>query len=434
MEYPVVQKQTYGNPNGTFLLCDVVSAAEDLKRDYAEQADLIYLDPPFYTNQKYAVKQRVGTAGYTGKKDYLLSVENDFDTFADLNAYEDYLTSLLTTAHAMLKKTGSIYIHVDFRASYLVRKVVDEIFGQDNLLNEIVWHYRSGGRAKRFYSRKHDTIFFYKKRRYPYFDPDAVGMLRGEERRNNMKKSVDEDGRVYYSIHSAGKEYRYYADSVIYPDDVWSDISHLQQKDPERTGYPTQKPMALLQRIIRASCPPDGLVVDLCSGSGTTAMAAASCGRRYLVADQCPLAMGHLRSRLLQAGEGFSIQSGENAANRTALHYALGRDGNDYLISLEDYRILGYDNPYAQADHGTLSQLSLESYGITSGGGGDLSLLDYAAVGYVYEGELTFCNAVCRSPKHPMLEQLLRLTPGRGMPVVAVGDVFGNNSIYPIIE
>ncbi len=201
MDRSFVCEQIYQNPQGVFRLADVTTDQQALVEAYKESADLIYLDPPFYTNQRYAVKQRVGTAGYLGNRDYVLSVENDFDTFSSAEAYMDYLRTLLTTAHAILKKNGSIYIHVDFRAAYMVRGIADEIFGERNLLNEIVWHYKSGGRAKKFYSRKHDTIFFYKKRRQPYFDPDAVGMRRGEERRNNMKKGVAMPGRPGLLFH-----------------------------------------------------------------------------------------------------------------------------------------------------------------------------------------------------------------------------------------
>ena len=160
MDRSFVCEQIYQNPQGVFRLADVTTDQQALVEAYKESADLIYLDPPFYTNQRYAVKQRVGTAGYLGNRDYVLSVENDFDTFSSAEAYMDYLRTLLTTAHAILKKNGSIYIHVDFRAAYMVRGIADEIFGERNLLNEIVWHYKSGGRAKKFYSRKHDTIFF----------------------------------------------------------------------------------------------------------------------------------------------------------------------------------------------------------------------------------------------------------------------------------
>jgi hypothetical protein len=166
-------------------------------------------------------------------------------------------------------------------------------------MNEIIWAYRSGGRATRCYPRKHDTILFYRKSKKVFFNIKAVGQPRGQERRNHMKRFIDEDGRVGFSIRSNGKTYTYYEDSLIYPSDVWSDIEHLQQKDRERTGFLTQKPELLLKRIIAASSEPGDLVLDLFSGSGTTAAAATKLKRRFLAVDQSPVACALLRSRQL---------------------------------------------------------------------------------------------------------------------------------------
>ena len=180
-----------------------------------------------------------------------------------------------------------------------LRLMLDEIFGQTNFMNEIIWAYKSGGRSTRHFSRKHDTILFYRKSKAVYFNIHAVGVPRGPEKRNNMKRSIDELGRVYFSIRSGGKTYTYYEDTPIFPSDVWDDVEHLHQRDPERTGFGTQKPEALLRRILLASSRPGDLVCDLFSGSGTTAAVAAKLGRRFLVADASPVAMQLLRARQL---------------------------------------------------------------------------------------------------------------------------------------
>src|SRR5690606_30562996 len=106
-----------------------------------------------------------------------------------------------------------------------------------NFMNEIIWCYKSGGRSTRYYPRKHDTILFYRKSAKVFFDIYAVGRPRGPEKRNHMKRYIDEDGRVCFSIRSAGKVYTYYEDTPVFPSDVWDDIEHLQQKDSERVGY-----------------------------------------------------------------------------------------------------------------------------------------------------------------------------------------------------
>ena len=183
--------------------------------------------------------------------------------------------------------------------SHKARMLLDAIFGESNFMNEIVWAYRSGGRATRCYPRKHDTILFYRKSKKVFFNIKAVGQPRGPERRNHMKRFIDEDGRIGFSIRSNGKTYTYYEDSLIYPSDVWSDIEHLQQKDRERTGFMTQKPEALLKRIIAASTEPGDLVMDLFSGSGTTAAVATKLGRQFVSVDQSPVACALLRRRQL---------------------------------------------------------------------------------------------------------------------------------------
>ena len=209
------------------------------------------------------------------------------------------MRAVLSACKRLLARDGSLYLHIDYRMSHQLRFLLDEIFGAQNFMNEIVWAYKSGGRSTRHYSRKHDTILFYRKSKSVYFNIAAVGIPRGPEKRNNMKRSVDAHGRVCFSIRSGGKTYTYTEDTPVFPSDVWDDVEHLHQRDPERTGFSTQKPEALLRRIILASSRPGDLVCDLFSGSGTTAAVAAKLGRRFLVCDTSPVAMQLLRARQL---------------------------------------------------------------------------------------------------------------------------------------
>lgn len=213
--------------------------------------------------------------------------------------------------------------------------MLDEIFGKANFMNEIIWSYKSGGRSTRHYPRKHDTILFYRKSAKVFFNISAVGTPRGPERRNHMKRFIDEEGRICFTIRSGGKLYTYYEDTPIYPTDVWSDIEHLQQRDRERVGYGTQKPEALLRRILLASSRPGDLVMDLFSGSGTTAAAASKLGRRFVVVDASPFALYTLRARQLACGSILSLFEGEHdlllsyAADETPaeLDYSIRREG-----------------------------------------------------------------------------------------------------------
>lgn len=277
---------------GRFLLSRIQDAAQDLLDNYAQQVQLIYLDPPFGTGGSFSAKVSSGQAQMQ-----VPAYADDMEPKAYLSMMED----TLRLCHALLSPTGVIYVHIDHRMSAYIRLLLDAVFGAGNFVNEIIWAYRSGGRATRYFSRKHDNILLYRKSSHMYFNIRAVGTPRGPERRNHMKRTVDEQGRVAYSIRSGGREYIYREDALLYPGDVWDDIGHLHQRDPERTGYSTQKPLALLERIIKASSRPGDLVMDLFCGSGTTAAAASQLGRRWVAVDASPVAMLVLRKRLLKA-------------------------------------------------------------------------------------------------------------------------------------
>ena len=150
-----------------------------------------------------------------------------------------------------------------------------------------------------------------------------------------MKQQVDEEGRVYYSIRSGGKVYKYYEDSLVFPSDVWTDIEHLHQRDPERTGYSTQKPEALLKRIILASSQEGDIVADLFSGSGTTAAAAAKLGRRWIAADASPAALMTLRKRLLDCYSDTSMFAADHRMEIRYLADARGGKQPDVTVKRE---------------------------------------------------------------------------------------------------
>ncbi len=276
--------------DGTFYLAKAENALESLLARYENSVRLIYLDPPFRTGESFKMKIGKGKQAQT-----IVLYEDKLDE----ESYLAWLETILRGCHRLLDPRGSIYLHLDYRMSHKARCLLDEIFGEANFMNEIIWAYRSGGRATRCYPRKHDTILFCRKSKKVLFNIKAVGTPRGPERRNHMKRFIDEDGRIGFSIRSNGKTYTYYEDSLIYPSDVWSDIEHLQQKDRERTGFLTQKPEALLKRIIAASSDPGDLVLDLFSGSGTTAAAATRLGRQFIAVDQSPVACALLRRRQL---------------------------------------------------------------------------------------------------------------------------------------
>ena len=273
-----------------------------LLAEFKGRVDLIYIDPPFDVGADFTMDVPIGDGKETvGKDQSTLEMVAYRDMWGKgTDSYLHMMFERLSLMKELLSEKGSIYVHCDYRVTAMLRAILDEIFGIDAYRNEVIWHYQSGGRQERLFSRKHDTIHFVTKTENWFFDADAVGIERGTVKRNNMKREVDEDGRTYFTIKSAGKIYRYYEDEKLTPADVWTDISHLQQKDPERVGYATQKPEKLLERIIKASSNEGDLVADFFCGSGTTGAVAERLGRRWLMADLGRFAIHTSRKRLIE--------------------------------------------------------------------------------------------------------------------------------------
>lgn len=293
-----------------------------LRRKIAsESVDLCYIDPPFNSKRNYfQIYNNQGAEDHAQAQAFVDTWEWGDEAIAGLAwivdverlnsgqltvqtvalikgleqvlgkgslfAYVVHMALRIVEIHRVLKPTGTFYLHCDPTAAHYLKLVLDAVFcGQGgDFRNEIIWSYESGGRAKQDFGRKHDTIFRYAKSDKCKFNGDAVSIPRAEARKNHMKKQTDKDGRVFWSIKSAGKVYKYYEDEGVIPSDVWQ-ISHLQQKDPERLGYPTQKPEALLERIVRASSDTGDVVLDAYCGCGTTIAVAQRLGRKWIGID-----------------------------------------------------------------------------------------------------------------------------------------------------
>lgn len=264
-----------------------------LLSEFAQQIHLIYIDPPFMTGRNFTNGTQLA---YSDKWDN------------NLDIYLQWLYETLVDLHELLAQNGSLYIHLDWRVIHYAKVMLDEVFGFSphaqgaGFKSEVIWHYQSGGRSQKCYARKHDTILLYTKSAQYCFHAERIGERRGTHKRNHMRKQVNTDGRVTWTIRSAGQVYTYDEDTLMTPTDVWNDISHLHQKDPERNGYATQKPAALLKRIILASSEENDLVLDCFCGSGVTPAVAEQLGRRWIACDQSPLAIQMTQDRLL-AGE-----------------------------------------------------------------------------------------------------------------------------------
>ena len=263
---------------------DILSSFED------GSYNLIYIDPPFNTG-KTQKRKTIKTirddngdrVGYKGQKYQTIdqgakSYEDSFDNF------KDFIYPRLEEAHRLLTSDGSIFVHIDYREAHYCKIWLDEIFGRDCFMNEIIWAYDYGGRSKKKWSAKHDNIFWYVK------DP------------KNYTFNFDEMDRIPYMAPGlVGPEK---AARGKTPTDVWWHTI-VPTNGKEKTGYPTQKPLGILQRIIKVHSNIDDNILDFFAGSGTTADAAASLGRKVTVIDENEEAIEVMKERL---SEKYNIQ------------------------------------------------------------------------------------------------------------------------------
>ncbi len=305
-------------------------AAEGLR----ERVDLVYLDPPFASQAAYVHEARLD--GPADGRVVRAAAYDDRWEGDGIGGYLDMLAPRLEALAALLARTGSIWVHVDWRASYLVRLILDEIMGRDAFINEIVWRRAPNlGRqaASHQFGRTLDTLVVYGRSRAKLVPPtrlepiepkavriDAEGRPfttapRGDYTDESIAR-LEAEGRVHRT--ASGRVYVKYflvrnADGTHARerrvDALWTAVPPLRHARPgERTGYPTQKPRALLDRVIACASPEGGLVVDAFGGSGTSAESAHALGRRFVVGDASPLAMGTARARLLRAGARFVVE------------------------------------------------------------------------------------------------------------------------------
>ena len=273
---------------------DNLSIMAALLPQYEGKLDLIYADPPFFTNRKF--NARIGRGEDSRKPDQWQLAEGYHDHWSNLDAYLDFLYQRLALMYRLLSPRGTLYLHLDWHADAYARLILDELFGADNLLNEIIWAYHGPSPIRSAFNRKHDVILSYVKGPDYTFNADAVREPYNENTIATFKSSRKAGfGKV--PDLERGKV----------PEDWWY-FPVVARLHNERTGYPTQKPVALLERIVLASSNPGDLVADFFSGSGTTAYAAALHNRRYIATDQTFRAIHTTRARLLDVSSPFTFE------------------------------------------------------------------------------------------------------------------------------
>lgn len=254
--------------------------------------DLIYIDPPYDSKADYRTKIELPGASIDSKPTVLEQFAYA-DTWSNnvggeevkgTIAYLKYMYPRLVLMRELLSEKGSIYVHVDWHIGHYLKIMMDDIFGKDSFLNEIIWCYSSGGRSKTSFPKKHDNLYVYTRSQNYIFNPIKTPLSDEEVKKNYPL--VDEDGR-HYRVWSNAKlgvvNYKQYAEKLT--EDWWSDINILQTMEKERVNYGTQKPEKLLERIIKASSNEGSIVADFFGGSGTTAAVAERLGRKWITSD-----------------------------------------------------------------------------------------------------------------------------------------------------
>ncbi len=259
----------------------------EMRKIDATSVDLVYLDPPFFTQKTQRLKTRDNSKVY-----------QFHDSWNNVDAYRRFLQERISECASVLKETGSIFLHCDRSASHHLRLILDDVFGVSNFRSEIIWHYRRWSNAKRGLLNTHQTIYFYSKTaRYKlnkiftdYSPITNIEQILQERERDKNGKSVyrtDESGQVISGKFKKG----------VPLTDVW-DIPYLNPKATERVGYPTQKPILLLERIIELVTDAGDTVLDPFCGSGTTLVAAKLLNRKYIGIDVSADAVALTQKRL----------------------------------------------------------------------------------------------------------------------------------------
>jgi len=295
---------------------------------------LIYIDPPFATDEEFS-NTNSGSKAYVDKKKGAEFVE--------------FIRRRLFLAKELLADDGSIFVHLDQKKGHYIKLVLDEVFGEENLVNEIIWHFRTyQGQAKNYFPRKHNIIYWYKNKIHPQFNlaysdnsADTVDFQRwkeyivnGCEIRGNKYPASDSRFMAYYNrwVKENGK--RPGRNDVILKiqgyviDDVWTDIQALDPKDKdERVDYPTQKPEALLKRIIESLTNEGDIVMDFFAGSGTTLITAEKLGRRWIGCDIGKLSLYTTQKRLLEIENSKSLNDSNKKYIKPAKSFAVVTSG-----------------------------------------------------------------------------------------------------------
>ncbi|MDD5822981.1 MAG: site-specific DNA-methyltransferase [Firmicutes bacterium] len=376
-----------------------------LASGYEGKLKSIYIDPPFFTKAKYNATISIKDADNKSHKIHHLAYDDTFDR--NLEFYIENMTLRLLLMKELLADDGLMWVHLDWHSSHYIKLVLDEIMGEKNFINEIIWKYKSGGSGKKHFSRKHDSILVYSKTSKYYLNvPQEKSYNRGLKpyRFKGVEEYRDEFG--WYTL--------------VNMKDVWS-IDMVGRTSKERTGYATQKPLELMQRIIEASTKEGDLCADFFCGSGSYLEAANKLGRRWIGCDLEGLAVAMARKRLSAADAVFEeIKLSENEAEQG--RFVCRVDHRDELESGKSLYRLAIDSFIPDPDIGHI-QLKERELVLQIAEQNAEQLIDYIMIDPNYDGNFNaesiitdgFDNIKCIS---------------RGNIALTAVDVFGKSYLF----
>jgi len=280
--YPAQEKEVYGDKESIdfnkIFWGDNFQVLSHLLKEYRGKINLIYIDPPFDSKADYVKNIQFKGQKIKGLEQNLFE-EKQYSDIRWKDEYLQFMYERLLLLRELLSDNGSIYLHCDYHKSHHLRCLMDEVFGEENFINEVVWGYHTGMRVESYWNRKHDTLLVYWKTK------DFIFNAQYEERIYPFKPSMQSDwGATIEEILNKDWIPTGIFKSKLLCRDVW-DISQVFNMSNEYSAYPTQKPEALLERIIKASSNPSDIVMDCFMGSGTTCAVAQKLGRRWIGCD-----------------------------------------------------------------------------------------------------------------------------------------------------
>lgn len=411
---PVEKKDDRGIADGSILAQgDNLEFISSLihRHNMAGKLQLVYIDPPFFSKASYDAAIQLKSPEIEDAPAIKPMAYDDYRR-SDMEEYLKMLCVRFYMIKDLLSEEGCLWVHLDWHVVHYVKILLDEIFGEKNFINEIIWNYKSGGTGKRNFSKKHDTLLFYGKSKKYYFQPlREKSYNRGYKpyRFKGVKEYKDELG--WYTM--------------VNMKDVWQ-IDMVGRTSSERTGYATQKPEQLLSRIIE-SCSREGdLCADFFSGSGTLAAAAEKLGRKWIACDIGGIATASCLKRMSGAGSSFTLVQQQPDPHDDRLEVEVEFEPIEFTNKkLVTVLLTGYHPdmkkiPVQGKDRDTIKKFRRKD---------PLQLIEYWSVDFHYDGALHNPQFAFPKEKHNITKVCQQVGSDIRKVSIRAVDVFGNSTL-----